>query len=277
MKHKLLITTIIFLLLFSCSNNSKFKEKLVVKCPQVELTNILFNSHYPITHVIHNYVTKDFIHVYDTIFDARDSNYYEAVLIGDTWWMTENLRYKPNDSLDIIQGEGNYNNIYYGDVENICPEGWTIPTENDWKNMLNFYQINYAFGAFNYPKGDIPYVVYDIKVLPQKRLNIIERNNLTRNGFSLDYDGFIQIKQGKPMFYRFGEVSIYGFKDKNGEILNIKFMKHPGDAIYGVEKVDERLQKLFEDSFKEAISGTFPFYNSKYKLIRCVKKQRSKI
>ncbi len=175
MKHKQLIITIIFLLLFSCSNNTRTKKS------EIPAPKSTFSPH-DWTEQSSEYTYKiyeDGINGYgpnigrptkfDTIFDARDSNYYETVLIGNTWWMTEDLRYIPpnnTDSTTIIQGRDKYNNVYYShsqrkyspyraraiavanintdSLEKLCPEGWTIPTEEDWIELLDFYKINYV-------------------------------------------------------------------------------------------------------------------------------------
>lgn len=92
-----------------------------------------------------------------TVTDV-DGNVYKTVKIGDQWWMAENLevtRFNDSTSLAYIaadsvnsaweneteaaytsRNEGQYGLLYnFYTVENskkIAPEGWHIPTDEDW-------------------------------------------------------------------------------------------------------------------------------------------------
>lgn len=97
----------------------------------------------------------------DTVTDI-DCNVYKTVKIGSQWWMAENLnvkRYRNGDSI-IYMGDayeqtldsakwvnsfsgayckGRIDYLYNGytilDKRNIAPEGWHIPTDEDWKHL----------------------------------------------------------------------------------------------------------------------------------------------
>lgn len=90
--------------------------------------------------------------------DIRDNNEYGWIRIGDLEWMTENLRYTDIDEYGYSE---NNHRVYYGaeltSVEQndeinsnkkefgylydydaalkMVPEGWRIPTDNDWKKL----------------------------------------------------------------------------------------------------------------------------------------------
>jgi uncharacterized protein (TIGR02145 family) len=94
-----------------------------------------------------------------------DGNIYPTIIIGEQQWMAENLRvtrYTNGDSIlagqDDLTWQGasegmwaSYNNdesndILYGklynwyvvaDTRNVCPDGWRVPTNNDWKQLMD--------------------------------------------------------------------------------------------------------------------------------------------
>ncbi len=95
-----------------------------------------------------------------TMIDPRDEKVYQTVLIGNHWWMAENLNHGiwidligPQTDNEIIQkycynnrGEycDNFGGLYRWEEmmnynpensQGICPEGWHIPSDNDWKEL----------------------------------------------------------------------------------------------------------------------------------------------
>jgi len=75
----------------------------------------------------------------DSFTDPRDGKIYKTVKIGDQWIMAENLAYKPvqgnfwaynNDSSNVAI----YGYLYdWETAKNIAPEGWHLPTLEEWK------------------------------------------------------------------------------------------------------------------------------------------------
>ncbi len=78
--------------------------------------------------------------------DPRDGNEYGWVRYGDTDWMTVNMKYNVEgsrvyedyDSRASVTEENldKYGRLYnYPEAMEACPEGWRIPTDEDWRKL----------------------------------------------------------------------------------------------------------------------------------------------
>jgi len=96
-----------------------------------------------------------------------DGNVYQTVKVGNQWWMAENLKvtkYRNGDSIEFAQPAENWIDAVggayciYGDnapnnattvgflynwqavinTNKLAPEGWRIPTDEDWKELEMF-------------------------------------------------------------------------------------------------------------------------------------------
>ncbi len=95
-----------------------------------------------------------------------DGNVYQAIQIGNQFWMTENLKvthYRNGDMISHLPDDGDWENTTSGaycaynndqdnveiygllynwyaidDSRNIAPEGWHIPTEGNWVTLRNY-------------------------------------------------------------------------------------------------------------------------------------------
>jgi len=77
------------------------------------------------------------------LIDSRDGKKYKITTIGKHIWMAENLSYNAKDSKCYNDENSNckkYGRLYSWETikENLCPDGWRLPSNADWNALVNF-------------------------------------------------------------------------------------------------------------------------------------------
>jgi len=86
--------------------------------------------------IVTGVITSSFI-------DLRDNKSYKSVKIGNQWWMAENLNYDTFEGSWCFDDNPANCNIY-GRLYNFpaftyaCPDGWHLPTDDEWKELERF-------------------------------------------------------------------------------------------------------------------------------------------
>lgn len=81
--------------------------------------------------------------------DSRDKKVYKIAGFGTQIWMTENLKFRPVDlQKSWCYGDDEKNCEKYGALYNwesaveSCPNGWRMPTAEDWKTLESFLETS---------------------------------------------------------------------------------------------------------------------------------------
>jgi uncharacterized protein (TIGR02145 family) len=76
--------------------------------------------------------------------DPRDGNIYKTIVVGNTIWMAENLRY--DDAVGSSYFDGNtdnkeiYGNLYdWKTATKVCPKNWHLPSGAEFNELINYY------------------------------------------------------------------------------------------------------------------------------------------
>ncbi len=90
--------------------------------------------------------------------DSRDGQKYKTVVIDSQVWMAENLNFETEDSYCYDNDPNNcskYGRLYIWKIaQYVCPAGWHIPNDDEWKNLFESVGGFYIAGKVLKSKSD---------------------------------------------------------------------------------------------------------------------------
>ncbi len=113
----------------------------IVRAAEAELAHIMNGAK--------NYFNENIEYSYFT--DARDSNVYGYLKIGNYTWMAENLRYKVDPYFYMRYRQDSI--FYYRtgiaysveQKDSVCPDGWHLPTRAEWIDLMSVSEDEGSF------------------------------------------------------------------------------------------------------------------------------------
>lgn len=88
----------------------------------------------------------------DSFTDNYDGHIYKSVKINNQWWMAENLARKTNNGCWSINNDeksvSTYGYLYnWETASKECPDGWHLPSDAEWKELVDFLGGNSIAGS----------------------------------------------------------------------------------------------------------------------------------
>lgn len=148
--------------------------------------------------------------IYDSMHsfcDSRDGQIYKFVTIGTQTWMAQNMNFNANGSRFGIVELAAYGRLYAKEnMEEVCPNGWHLPTKEEWDLLFETVGDNYkmeltADSGWRVVQG---LDSYGLSLTPAGWCTTISKKNCNGDGdlFSYRPKGEDHVYQLSPTFNR---------------------------------------------------------------------------
>lgn len=173
-----------------------------------------------------------------SLTDSRDDHVYKIVTIGTQTWMADNLKYKGTSTSYCYDNEESncekYGRMYsQSEARTICPEGWHLPTAEDYMDL--FTHTGKSNASLESVEGWI---------------STIDRGSTDLYGFNLYPTGYVTVKQNGTLAFSSLDSQVYLWTSSEKESAS-------GEIVYYV----------YSESFEVNITKT----PNDYANVRCLK------
>lgn len=173
-----------------------------------------------------------------TVVD-RDGNEYQTVSIPgfDQVWMAEDLLVGSSSKVDwttAMNLSSDYLQSFYGDdnpAQGVCPEGWRLPSAQEWNNMLNFLSLNNGGEEGDCGNDDCTSKSWDLYVFSNSGLDLPSRGGYWTSSQTMDLDGAEYYANGIEIGGSKISLERLASKDKKLKIRCIHNESDPGDYL----------------------------------------------
>ncbi len=145
--------------LFSSEEN-KYYAMITDLLPNTTYIISFYYAHYDMLEGEESFRTNQV----DLFTDQRDGMQYPVALLGEQWWMLENLAFETSSS--IVPHDSLLSGNYYSwdEALSACPVGWHLPSDEEWAALEKFvglpdedlYEFSVERGAVEVYKLIVP-------------------------------------------------------------------------------------------------------------------------
>ncbi len=131
----------------SSSSRNPSSSSIVVSSSSSAKVNVLFDCG------VFDCVTTEYLNQeklaageYHELLDVRDFQVYRTVDVRSLTWLAQNLNYASTGS--ACYGDDGANCAAFGrlylqsDALDLCPEGWRLPNDDEWNDLLNSFAVS---------------------------------------------------------------------------------------------------------------------------------------
>lgn len=196
-----------------------------------------------------------------TISDI-DGNIYETVIIGTQVWLTENLKvihYNNGDPILNVTDYTNWSNLTSGayciygnkvgnidstlynwyavnDGRKICPKGWHVPSDDEWKTLEGNFDAKYGVGSGEWDKWGLR--GYDAgRNMKSANGWLMNGNGKGLYGFNVPPNGNRYMQDGMDFFDHGYSAWYWTSTESNNNTVIMRYLGYSQDKIARMEGI----------------------------------------
>ena len=195
--------------------------------------------------------------MYANFVDSRDSYSYATILANGLYWFADNLktkvdrdgnqinRYCYNNIEDNCETDGGFYDIEVSDE--VCPEGWRLATDEDWRNLEAFFGVDpedYDDIVVNEEERTGPVTdVGSSAVIRNKLIDILQIDLIGLHAYGRADEWYFDAANGLVIYYAEPYRRVF---DKTGPNIQIGYLNPDFDRFSPADRFPIRCVKTKE-------------------------------